>query len=271
MNDKDFSLSEGPKTTHSPSSERIRPRVLVADDDVASCRYLGDGLRSLGAVVETFVDSETALKCARAKAFDLLLLDCHMPGGGAMHILTQLRSDTHASSTHSVAVATSAEVTGAERRNLLAAGFSDVLRKPCTLIELRRVLQLVETDRPSAVLVDGAALARSGDVITMHALRRLLRDELVVLERELDDLSHDVVAFADRLHRLRSACGFCGVTALAQQTVLMQQRLSSDGANPATLVSFRTSLHATLQALERQEPAGLSVEPRPTTAQERGR
>jgi two-component system OmpR family response regulator len=250
MNNKDFSLSEGPKTTHSPSSERLRPRVLVADDDVGSCRYLGDGLRSLGAVVETFVDSETALKCARAKAFDLLLLDCRMPGGGAMHILTQLRSDTHASSTHSVAVATSAEVTSADRRNLLAAGFSDVLRKPCTLAELRRVLQLVASDRPSAVLDDAAALASSGDAGTMRALRRLLRDELVVLERELDDLSHDVVALADRLHRLRSACGFCGVTALAQQAVLMQQQLSSDRIHPAMLARFRTLLHATLQALE---------------------
>jgi CheY-like chemotaxis protein len=266
MNDMDFSLSEGPKTTRSPSSERVRPRVLVADDDIASCRYLGDGLRSLGAVAETFADSETALECARTKAFDLLLLDCRMPGGGAMHILTQLRRDTHASSTHSVAVATSAEVTGAARRNLLAAGFSDVLRKPCTLPELRRVLQLVETDRPSAVLDDGAALSSSGDVGTMHALRRLLRDELVVLECELDHLSLDVAAFADRLHRLRSACGFCGVTALAQQTVLMQQQLSSGGANPATLASFRASLHMTLRALERQEAAGPPVEPRPTSA-----
>ncbi|HEV7122898.1 MAG TPA: response regulator [Rhodanobacter sp.] len=259
-------MSECPKTTRSPSSGQLRPRVLVADDDAGSCRYLSDGLWSLGAVADTFVDGETALERARTEAFDLLLLDCRMPGGGAMHILTQLRSDTHASSTHSVAVATSAEVTSADRRNLLAAGFSDVLRKPCTLTELQRVLHLVEADRPSAVLDDGAALSSSGDASTMHALRRLLRDELVVLERDLDGLSLDVVAFADRLHRLRSACGFCGVTALAQQTVLMQQRLSSDGANPAKLASFRTSLHATLQALERQDAVEPPVEPRPTTA-----
>src|SRR5574337_826900 len=79
---------------------------------------------------------------ARTERFDLLLLDCRMPDGGAMHVLAQLRSEAQAASTESVAVATSAELTRADRRRLLAAGFSDVLLKPCTLADLQRVLAL---------------------------------------------------------------------------------------------------------------------------------
>ncbi|MEO7052103.1 MAG: response regulator [Rhodanobacter sp.] len=255
MNDKDFVLSECPKTTRSPppGSARpgsIRPRVLVADDDAGSRRFLGDGLRSLGAVVDTLADDQSALELARAETFDLLLLDCRMPGGGAMHILQQLRGDSQTSSAQSVAVATSADLTVADRRALLAAGFSDILSKPCTLADLRRVLDLVEADHGSCVLDDDAALYSSGDASTMHALRLLLRDELRVLQRDLDDLSQDLVAFADRLHRLRSSCGFCGVTALAQQVVLIQQQLSRDGATPAALASFRRAIQATLLALD---------------------
>ena len=250
MNDEDFILSECPETTRSTSSGPVRPRVLVADDDAASCRYLGDGLQSLGAAVETLADGETALTRARTERFDLLLLDCRMPAGGALHILTQLRGDTQASSARSVAVATSAELTSADRRNLRAAGFSDVLLKPCTLVDLRRVLSLVQDDHPTYVLDDDAALYSSGDPTTMGALRGLLRGELVVLQRELDDQSQDPVAFAGRLHRLRSSCGFCGVTALAQQTVLMQQQLSRDRPTPAALASFRQAIQATLRALE---------------------
>lgn len=250
MNDEDFILSECPETTRSPASRAARLRILVADDDAGSCRFLGDGLRSLGAAADTFLDGATALARARIETFDLLLLDCRMPQGGALHILTQLRGDALASSAQSVAVATSAELTSSDRRDLRAAGFSDVLLKPCTLADLRRVLTLVQVEHPACVLDDDAALYSSGDATTMRALRGLLRDELVVLQRELDELRHDLAAFAERLHRLRSSCGFCGVTALAQQTVLMQEQLSRNGATPAALASFRQAIHATLQALD---------------------
>ncbi len=256
MNDKGFILSECPETTHSPAPGLARLRVLVADDDPGSCRFLGDGLRSLGARVNTFADGATALARARAERFDLLLLDCRMPDGGARHILRQLRDDPRASSAQSVAVATSAELASADRRTLLAAGFSEALPKPCTLADLRRVLSLVQANHPSCVLDDAAALHSSGDTATMRALRLLLREELTALQRELGDLSQDLVAFADRLHRLRSSCGFCGVTALAQQTARMQQQLSQDGATPAALASFRKAIRATLKALDRQESVG---------------
>lgn len=250
MNDKDFVMSERPEATPFRPTPPVHPRVLVADDDPGSCRFLGDGLRSLGATVETCVNGETALARARAVSFDLLLLDCRMPDGGALHILTQLRGDAQASSAESTAVATSAELAPSDRRSLLAAGFSEVLLKPCTLADLQRVLSLAHADQPSCVLDDGAALYSSGDPTTMRALRLLLRGELTLLQRELDTLSQDLVAFGDRLHRLRSSCGFCGATALAQQTVLMQQQLSQDGATPAALAGFRKAITATLQALD---------------------
>ncbi len=231
-----------------------RPRILVADDDPGSRRFLGDGLRSLGAVVDTCSDGKSTLARARTERFDLLLLDCRMPDGGAIHILTQLRASAQASSAQSVAVATSAELTSADRRNLLAAGFREVLLKPCTLEDLQRALTLVQAGQSSCVLDDGAALYSSGDATTMRALRLLLREELTLLQRELGGLCQDLGAFADRLHRLRSSCGFCGATVLEQQTVLMQQRLLRDGASPGALASFRKAIRATLQALDGAEP-----------------
>lgn len=240
-------MSERPETTlPGPPG----PRILVADDDPGSCRFLGDGLCSLGAVVDTCGDGRSALTQARTERFDLLLLDCRMPDGGAMHVLAQLRSEAQAASTESVAVATSAELTRADRRRLLAAGFSDVLLKPCTLADLQRVLALAPNCGPTGVLDDGAALYSSGDTATMRALRLLLREELVLLQCELDALSRDTPAFADRLHRLRSSCGFCGATALAQQTTLMQQQLSRDGTTPAALAGFREAIRTTLRALD---------------------
>lgn len=228
----------------------LSPYVLVADDDPASRRFLCDGLRSLGAQVQACNDGATALVHARAEAFDLLLLDCRMPGAGALEILITLRATSHAGSTECIAVATTAELAPSDRQALLAAGFSEILLKPCGLADLQRMLALVQTERADAnVLDDQAALSSTGDATTMHALRSLLREELLLLERELETLSHDPVAFGERLHRLRSSCGFCGAAALGARTVLLQQQLSQHDVPSAALSRFRKTLLATLQAL----------------------
>jgi len=243
-------MSERPEPSGSSTSQAPRPHVLVADDDPGSCRFLGDGLRTLGATVETATSGKEALQRACTGRFDLLLLDCRMPGGGALHVLEQLRADVGAASVDSAAVATSADITPTGRDDLLAAGFSDILPKPCTLADLRRVLALTQGESPTSVLDDGAALYSSGDATTMRALRLLLREELALLQGELDQLNTDRAAFAERLHRLRSSCGFCGATALAEQTVRLQRQLLPDGATPAALASFRRVLRATLRALD---------------------
>lgn len=227
------------------------PRVLVADDDPGSCRFLCDGLRAMGVHAQACQDGATALQLARAEAFDLLLLDCRMPGGGALQILTALRQDAQAGSVESIAVATTAELEPQERQPLLAAGFSDILMKPCGLTDLQRVLALALPDRMEAcVLDDHSALSTSGDITTMRALRLLLREELVLLQHELGDLGRDRAGFSERLHRLRSSCGFCGATTLSAQTVLLQQQLAQCDATPVALARFRKAVQATLRALD---------------------
>lgn len=229
----------------------LRPRILVADDDPGSCRFLCDGLSSMGADTQACMDGKAALQRASSEPFDLLLLDCRMPGAGALQILQTLREDVQARSADSIAVATSAELAPSDRQMLLDAGFSEVLLKPCGLTELRQLLALIPMDgRGSCVLDDLAALSTTGDATTMRALRLLLRNELALLEQELDVLSLDHAAFSDRLHRLRSSCGFCGANALSRQTVQVQQQLSQRAISAAALTRFRRTLVATLQALD---------------------
>ena len=237
-----------------PHSACLNPapiRALVADDDPASCRFLCDGLRQLGVLAELCTDGLTALQRAHTEAYDLLLLDCRMPGAGALQVLTQMHADPQAASAASVAVATSAEVTPQDRQRLLAAGFSEILLKPCGLADLQQLLTLVQPDRHGAqMLDDDAGLVSTGNADIMRALRTLLREELIVLEQELDRLSGDRAGFIERLHRLRSSCGFCGAASLSVQTALLERQLAQHDAMPAALQRFRTALRATLQALD---------------------
>ena len=235
--------------SHTPS---IEPYVLVADDDATSRCFLGDGLRQLGARVALSADGSSAMELARREAFDLLLLDCRMPGADAVSVLTGLRNDPAAGSTCSPAVASSAELDANDQRALLAAGFHAVLLKPCSLLDLQNILKLAITERRGMpVLDDELALRTAGTPVVVQALRGLFRQELVAMDEQLDDLSTDAAVFEARLHKLRSSCGFCGATCLAEHIVSLQQhlKLAHHGAM-LPLADFRQSLRQTIQALQ---------------------
>jgi len=254
MNDTDFVMHTAAFRRLAPPAANLpRPYVLVADDDPASRRFLGDGLRALGARVHECDDGQMALARAAIETFDLLLLDCRMPGAGARDVLAALRADAEARSADALAVATSADVSLEDRHQLLAAGFSDVLLKPCQLDALRPLLTLARSSGRHAPLLDDAAgLASSGDVRTMQALRGLLREELATLLQELDHLGTDVPRLIERLHRLRSACGFCGAPALALQATHLQRQVEADGTvAEGAQERFRQALVATVAVLDR--------------------
>lgn len=233
-------------------ADRLPASVLVADDDPASRRFLSDGLRSLGARVVACADGNSALAHARGEMFDLLLLDCRMPDAGALQILEALRGDSGARSADSLAVASTAELGAPGRSALIAAGFREILLKPCTTADLRRLLALLPIQPGVLLLDDHAALDASGDATTMHALRGLLREELEQIQRELDQLSRDRHGFGERLHRLRSSCGFCGATRLSDAVVALQRQLAQTPDDIApSLQRFGQVLAATLLALDR--------------------
>lgn len=229
-----------------------QPRVLVADDDATSRCFLGDGLRQLGAQVTLSVDGHSALERARSEAFDLLLLDCRMPDTDAASVLTALRNDPAARSACSPAVASSAELDANDQRALLAAGFHAVLLKPCSLLDLHDILKLAVIERRHAPLLDDdLALKTAGTPVVVQALRGLFRQELASIDEQLDELSADAGAFEARLHKLRSSCGFCGASALAEHAASLQQhlKLAHQGAM-LPLADFRRSLRQTIAALE---------------------
>jgi CheY-like chemotaxis protein len=166
-------------------------------------------------------------------------------------VLATLRQDPKARSSDCTAVATSAEMDATERQRLLSAEFSEVLQKPCNVADLRRILALVQAGATSQPLLDDAqAIATMGDADVVKAMRTLLRAELVGLYQDMDVLRDDSASLAERLHRLRSSCGFCGASALATQAMLLQRHLKlGHSGSLAPLSRFRKALMATIEAL----------------------
>jgi len=228
-----------------------KPYVLVADDDAPTRCFLGDAFRQFGARVALATTGMEAQTLTRDEPFDLLVLDCRMPEGGAVEILTYLRNDQHARSVCSPAVASSAELDADAQQALLTAGFHAVLPKPCTLQDLRDILALATTGRRNLpVLDDGLALNTSGTPAVVQALRGLFRQELLTISEQLDDLSTDTKALEARLHKLRSSCGFCGAASLSENIVLLQHHLKLEHRGAMLpLAAFRHSVQQTIEAL----------------------
>jgi CheY-like chemotaxis protein len=233
-----------------------RRRLLVADDDPSTRHFLGSALAALGYEVALADDGLQALAMARVTAFDALLLDCRMPRAGALDVLQALRADPAAASHGAVAMATSAEVDAGLRQSLIEAGFACVVEKPCRVASLGHALgATLGVGGLANVLDDTEALRATGDSVTMRALRGLLRDELVQLREEMQGLGDDAPAFLDRLHRLRSACGFCGAARLAAQATALQHHLQEvQVASPAATERFHREVEATIQALAEHSP-----------------
>lgn len=253
MNDTDSRMCPQPAAPVFDPAAKEMPRVLVAEDDPASCRFLADSLQRLGAQVSACTHGAEALMRARTQAHDLLLLDCRMPGAGAVDILSALRAEPAAACHATLAVATTADDDARLNATLLAAGFSAILRKPCSVAHLQDVLMLVPTHRHAGgVLDDGAGLSSSGDATTLRALRQLLRDELHVLEAQLATLAHDRSELAERLHRLRASCGFCGTPELAAAAGELQREAEQRPPLPASIARFRQVLQVTTEALDAQ-------------------
>ncbi|UPG96263.1 response regulator [Luteibacter aegosomatissinici] len=234
-----------------PLDRRTLRAVLVADDDPSTRQFLSGALVSLGYDVTLAVDGKDALRHACATKFDALVLDCRMPHGGAMDILRDLREGIDAASAGAPAFATSAEIPGTLRDDLADAGFAGVIEKPCKISALKHALEAVLGVDPRVdVLDDKEGLTATGDAAIMRTLRELLHRELLDLRSELHTLAHDPAGLVDRLHRLRSACGFCGATRLGAQAKALQGHVvDARYMAPAVIERFRRELEATITAL----------------------
>lgn len=195
-------------------------RVLIADDDAISLRFLDSALQQLGCTTVTVPGFAAALATAADARFDLLLLDRNMPDGDGAELLAALRQGGVACR----AIATSAEITAPIRAELRKAGFADCLEKPVSMARLQEFLRPWLDGAQMPTLDDAGGLAAiGGDRNSLLALRAMLASELSTLHDELDELGVD--AQLARLHRLRASCGFCGTPKLAAATIAFEQAL----------------------------------------------
>jgi two-component system, OmpR family, response regulator len=123
-------------------------RILVVEDDLEAQRYLVQGLKESGHVVDEAGDGETGLNLALSRPYDVAVIDRMLPRLDGLAVVAEMRE--HSNSTPVLFLSALSEVD--DRVKGLKAGGDDYLTKPYAFVELlARIDALMRRRSPVAV------------------------------------------------------------------------------------------------------------------------
>jgi len=123
-------------------------RILVVEDDVEAQRYLVNGLKEAGHVVDDACDGDIGLTLALSRSYDIAIIDRMLPKLDGLNVVSEMRE--HGNATPVLFLSALSEVD--ERVKGLKAGGDDYLTKPYAFVELlARLEALMRRRSPAAV------------------------------------------------------------------------------------------------------------------------
>ncbi len=160
---------------------RVRPRVLVVDDDRAILTLVGSVAVAEGFDVATTVDGTSALQQLATRPADLVLVDLRMPGVTGLEVLRSIRDVDP----RSRVVLMSGHATIDSAVMAVKLGATDYLTKPFDLQRLRQLLSVVRTEsdeRRALLKLEGDA-ARHIEFCGMIGRGQVMQDVFELIRR----------------------------------------------------------------------------------------
>ena len=117
-------------------------RILVVEDNETNQEVAAGMLRHLGyGAVDVAADGLQALATLAAQDFDLVLMDCHLPGMDGYETSQRIRRSDSAVRNHEIPIiATTAAVMEGDKRKCFAAGMNAYLSKPLRMAPLDQAI-----------------------------------------------------------------------------------------------------------------------------------
>ena len=233
-------------------------RVLLAEDNPINQEVAISLLEFLGCSVTTADTGERAVQELGQGRFQVVLMDCQMPGMDGFEATREIRRrETAGGSSRVPIIALTANAMRGDRERCLAAGMDDFVSKPFRLEDLRRTLERwvagvdaggdntppprgsqepAPSELDEAAMQQIAALRRPGGPDLLGKVARLYRDRTPALLTEIEAAAqrgdHATVAFA--VHNLKSSSACVGALRLADACEALEHTARGEG-DPAQL------------------------------------
>jgi signal transduction histidine kinase/CheY-like chemotaxis protein len=127
-----------------------RLRVLVADDDGTNQRMLTAHLERMGWRADVVTNGREAVDAVARTAYDLVLMDCRMPGMDGLEATAEIRRTERDRRTRILAL--TADGAPGMRERCMAAGFDGWLLKPVSPEDLRTAILAMTSPGPEVGL-----------------------------------------------------------------------------------------------------------------------
>jgi CheY-like chemotaxis protein len=226
-------------TSHGNTGANFSGRVLVAEDNLVNQEVARALLEMAGLSVDTVPDGQAAVDAWAAAGYDLILMDCQMPGMSGYDATAEIRArERLGNCARTPIVALTANSMQGDRERCLDAGMDDYMAKPFTDEQLRVTLlrwlpfdRLVWTETVSAVgpQDDLDRLFNPQALEVLGAGQRTARSDLLrrvvdgYLEQSLEHLAMlsrglvqgDAAAVAFAAHALKASSATVGAEQLA--------------------------------------------------------
>lgn len=116
---------------------RLAGHVLVVEDNPVNALVVEAQLANMGLTCQVASDGEDALRCMRDRRFDVVLMDCMLPGLSGQEVTRMWRArETASGGQHLPIIALTANALSSNVDECHAAGMDDYLTKPCTVEKL---------------------------------------------------------------------------------------------------------------------------------------
>jgi signal transduction histidine kinase/CheY-like chemotaxis protein len=205
-------------------------RILVAEDNEVNQELLVAQLAHLGFTADVVADGEAALAAVDAGSYDLVFMDCQMPGLDGFEAARRIRARGDRRGTMPI-IAVTANVMPGYREICLGAGMDDYLAKPALIAPLAAIVDrwlpppAAESVPATAPASDEGARARlleifKGDEARVDELIARAMNALVTASLDLrgllDARSPDAARAAHKAKGIALEIGYAGVAAEAR-------------------------------------------------------
>lgn len=249
--------------------------ILVADDNIINRTLLITLLHEWGAQTSEAENGKIALQMIQSLAFDMVLLDIHMPTINGLEVAAMARN----SGNRVPIVALTADMLIREKEGLSRSEFNDILVKPVSETTIKRVMKnwLIPTKKrkPQLAVIQPPPLIEQTQVYDeelslrlangkrelAHELLQMLLAELPNQRDQISTLTknQDFQALKQVVHKIHGSASYCGLPALKAAAAFVEKQLVISNSHTSVLAALTTLDNEIERVLHLSLPAPLSA------------